>query len=49
MEGMTKKLARSFDTRKKPIERPSGEKAGLTSSAGSVVSRTGVGEPISLR
>ena len=42
MAGMTMKVARPFDTRTKPMERPSGEKAGLTSSAGSVVSRTGV-------
>ena len=35
------KTACSFDIRTKPMERPSGEKAGLTSSAGSVVSRYG--------
>ena len=39
MAGIMMKVARSFDTRTKPIERPSGEKAGLMSSAGSVVSR----------
>src|SRR5689334_16396904 len=33
MEGMTMKVARSFETRMKPMDRPSGEKAGLTSSA----------------
>lgn len=37
MAGMTTKTARSFDLRIKPIERPSGENAGLKSSAGSVV------------
>src|ERR1700730_5138124 len=48
MAGMTMKAARSFDARTKPMDRPSGEKAGLLSSAASVVSRRGVGEPISL-
>ena len=40
------KVARPFDTRKKRMERP-GEKAGLMSSLGSVVNRSGVREPIS--
>src|SRR4029453_7682136 len=48
MAGITMKVARSFDTRTNPIERPSGEKAGQISSAGSVVNRCGSGEPISL-
>ena len=34
------KVACPLDIRTKPMDRPSGEKAGLTSSAGSVVSRT---------
>src|SRR6186997_3447430 len=42
MAGITMKVARSFETRTNPIESPSGEKAGQTSSeAGSVVSCRG--------
>src|SRR5215510_13526844 len=48
MAGIIMKVARSSDTRTNPIERPSGEKAGLMSSAGSVVSGRGFAEPISL-
>src|SRR5262245_52317089 len=41
MAGITMKVARPFDTRTNPIESPSGEKAGQTSSAGSEVSCRG--------
>src|SRR5262245_11729144 len=48
MAGIIMKVARSFDTRTNPIERPSGEKAGQISSAGSVVSCSGSVDPMSL-